>query len=348
MSIFDLIVSTEIAAYWEELSQHEAPYVGEEIWPADKKRGLSLKWLKGSKGLPIVLKTSAFDAAAIARPRIAFEKLSTEMPYFKESKYVDEEMRQELNMVIETGNQNYIDAVVNNVFDDQIELIRGARATRERMRMMALTTGVIAMSANGQSFNYDYQLPEDHKGNAETVWSDVENSDPINDITVALDKVEADTGIRPTRAMCNSTVWKNLRQNKAIKNSIYVLTNGAVSRISDAQLKQYIEDETGLSVYKNDKQFIDENGVAEKFCPDNTFVMFPGTALGKTWFGTTPAESDLMTSKVANVAIVDTGVAITTVEHADPVNVETIVSMICLPDFPLADQVFILDTEATN
>ena len=78
--------------------------------------------------------------------------------------------------------------------------------------------------------------------------------------------------------------------------------------------------------------------------PANTFVMFPDGDLGKTWFGTTPEESDLMTSAVANVSIVDTGVAITTIEHADPVNVETKVTMITLPSFEEADKVYIMDT----
>ena len=94
----------------------------------------------------------------------------------------------------------------------------------------------------------------------------------------------------------------------------------------------------------NDMRYVDENESTIKFMPTDTFVMFPDGNLGTTWFGTTPAESDLMASSVANVSITDTGVAITTVEHADPVNVETIVSMICLPSFEAANQVFILDT----
>ena len=87
-------------------------------------------------------------------------------------------------------------------------------------------------------------------------------------------------------------------------------------------------------------------GNSMKFMPANTFVLFPDGDLGNTWFGTTPAESDLMGGSVANVSIVDTGVAITTAKHVDPVNVETIVSQICLPSFEMADQVFILDTTA--
>lgn len=341
MTIFDLIKSQELAAYWTELSQDKDPYVGEELFPSDKKRGLDLKWIKGSKGLPVVLKTSAFDVAAIPRTRIGFEKLSAEMPYFKESMYIDEELRQDLNMVLETGNQAYIDSVINNVFDDEMKLLDGARASRERMRMMALTTGTIAMTANGQNYSYDYNVS--HKGDAAVSWSDTANADPIEDLRLAQQSVLDDTGVKPTRAICNSVTWRQLRNNQKILKAIFVLTEG-VGSISDKKLKEYLLDELELDVVINDKRYVDEQGAQKKYVPDETFVLFPEGDLGKTWFGTTPAESDLLSSSVANVSIVDKGVAITTSQSVDPVNVETIVSMICLPSFEAADQVYILDT----
>ena len=79
------------------------------------------------------------------------------------------------------------------------------------------------------------------------------------------------------------------------------------------------------------------------FVPDDTFILFPEGALGNTWFGTTPEESDLMGGRTANVSLTDVGVAVTTMEKADPVNVETKVTMICLPSFEAADQVVIAD-----
>lgn len=344
MTIFDLVAAQEITAYWEELVQDEAPYPCEELFPDDKKRGLKLSWLKGSKGLPVVLKTSAFDVHAIPRPRIGFEKLSAEMPFFKESMYIDEELRQELNMVLETGNQAYIDSVMNRIFDDQMQLLRGARASRERMRMMALTTGVVSMANNGQAFTYDYQVPATHKTTVTTSWSNINSADPIEDMRVAKELISDETGAEITRAMCDGVTWRNIRNNVNIQKKIYVLSNG-VGSISDDRLRQYIMDEVGISVMINDKRYRDENGNTLKFMPSNTFVMFPDGALGNTWFGTTPEESDLMTSNAANVSITDTGVAVTTIQKADPVNVETKVTQICLPSFEQADKVYILDTE---
>ena len=343
MTIFDLVQAPELTAYWETLSQDEAPYPCEELFPDDKKRGLQLSWIKGSRGLPVVLKTSAFDVNAIPRPRIGFDKLVTEMPYFKESTYIDEELRQELNMVLETGNQAYIDSVMTHVFDDETNLLRGAAASRERMRMMALTTGVVTMSNNGQTFSYDYGVT--HKGDAATAWSSHATADPIEDIRKAIETVGDDTGATITRAMCDGATWRDIRNNEAIAKKIYVLSNG-VGAVSDRALREYLLEELGIEVMINDKRYVNESGTTQKYMPANTFVMFPDGQLGKTWFGTTPAESDLMGGNAANVSITDTGVAVVTHQVVDPVNVETIVSQICLPSFEMADQVYILDTTA--
>ncbi|MDE7431372.1 MAG: major capsid protein [Lachnospiraceae bacterium] len=346
MTIFDLMQSQELVAYWEELIKDEAPYPCEELFPDDKKRGIKLEWIKGARGLPIVLKTSAFDASAVPRGRIGFDHLETQMPYFKESTYIDEELRQELNMVLETGNQAYIDSVVNRIFDDEMRLLRGARASRERMRMMALTSGVIIMVANGQAFTFDYNLT--HKATVSKSWSDYKNSDPIEDIRIAKEEIEQETGCVITRAMCDSKTFRDLRNNEKIKNEIYADRQN-IGAITNQMLRNYIADQLdGLKVAVNDKRYKDENEETQKFMPDDTFVMFPDGALGKTWFGTTPAESDLQAGNAANVTITDMGVAVTTVQKVDPVNVETIVSMICLPSFESADEVCIIDTKAAT
>lgn len=346
MTIFDLMTSENLASYWNELTQDEAPYPCEELFPDDKKLGLDLKWLKGAKGLPVVLNMSAFDVHAIPRERIGFEKLYAEMPFFKESTYIDEELRQQLNMVLETGNNAYIDSVMSKIFDDETRLLRGARARREQMRMMVLTTGVVSMASNGQSLTFDYGVSNTQKGNATASWSDHTNSDPIEDIRLAQQAIYDETGVKPTRGMIDQASWRHLRNNEKIKKEIFVLTNG-VGAINDRRLADYIADQLdGLVLVVNSKRYINDAKQKVSFMPANTLVLFPEGKLGNTWFGTTPEESDLMSSGVANVSIVDTGVAITTLKKTDPVNVETKVTMICLPSFEMADHIYILSTVA--
>lgn len=342
-SIFDLVRSDAIVAYWETLSTQQPPYLGEELFPSQQKLGLDLKWIKGAKGLPIVLLPSAYDVKAKKRDRIGFDKLSAEMPFFKESSMIDEELRQQLNMVIATGNQAYIDSVTNSVFDDEMRLLVGARAQRERMRMQALTTGAISISANGQDYDYDYQIPENHKGTVSTPWSDP-SAAIIDDIRESLQTIEDDTGNRPTRAICSPKTWAYFRKNTEIRNAIN--GNDANSPVKDSRIKDYISEELELEIVSYGKKYKDENGQEQKFVDDDLFVMFPSGALGTSWFGTTPEQSDLMSGTAANVTITDTGVAVTTTKETDPVNVDTKVSMIFLPSFESADEVFILDVSA--
>lgn len=343
MTIFDLVKAPEIASYWKEMVQDAPPYLGETLFPPQKKLGLNLSWLKGKKGLPVALKLSAFDVKAVPRQRIGMEKMSTDMPFFKESMYVDEELRQELNKVMESGNSLYIDAVMNRIFDDSTTLIEGARVARERMRMQLITTGEISLASNGQAYDYDYGLDATtQKVDSSAKWSNT-NADIVGDIRGWQDTIEDATGVRPNRAVCSRKTWSYMLKNLPIKKTIAVLSDGT-EYLSDNKLKTYLSEELDLTVTVYSKRYMADNGTAAKYIPDDTFILLPPGNLGNTWFGTTPEESDLMASNtVENVAIVDTGVAVTTMKHEDPVNVEIKVTQICLPDFPTADQIVIAD-----
>lgn len=344
MSIFDMVTAPELTAYWETLSKDQPPYLGETLWPNQKKLGLDLKWLKGANGSPVVLKPSAFDVGVVPRPRLGFDRVSTNMPFFKESMYIDEELRQQLNLVLETGNKAYIDSVMNRIFNDNVRLLSAARVRREQMRMMALTTGTIAIEANGQKYDYDFGVPTTHKGNSRKAWSNPD-ADILADIRGWQDIVEDDTGTRPTRAVCDQKTWLNIKKNTAISKAIYVMAGGDIL-VSDNRVKALLMDELGLEVTVYSKIYTGDDGLPARFIPEDTFVLMPTGNLGFTWFGTTPEESDLLSSGVANVSVTDTGVAVCTMKKADPVNVETKVSMISLPSFEAADQIFIADVSA--
>lgn len=347
MTIFDIITAGEITSYWENMTKDRAPYLGETLFPVRKQLSLDLKWIKGSAGLPVVLTPSAFDAKAIMIERAGFDKLSTQMPFFKQGAYIDEEIRQQLNMVMDSGNQSYIDTITGKVFDDKTRLLEGAAAQRERMRMMALTTGAIAITANGQSYAYDYGVPATHKVETSVAWSNPQ-ADIGADIEAWMDKIEEDTGVRPTRAVCRSSTFKYFLSNEKFKKAIYILSNGQATITKD-QMRNYISNNYGLDITTYDKKYKAEDGTPTNYVPADTFVIFPTGNLGYTNFGTTPEESDLMSNpNIANVSITDTGVAVTTTKQADPVQVETKVSMVTLPSFEMADQIIIADVSHTD
>jgi hypothetical protein len=90
----------------------------------------------------------------------------------------------------------------------------------------------------------------------------------------------------------------------------------------------------------------DEDKVAHKFVPDGYVALIPAGEIGSTWYGTTPEEADLMGSGKAEVAIVNTGVAITRVIEEHPVNINTFASEIVLPSYERMDEVALIKVVA--
>ena len=343
MNFFELVTSSNLVAYWLEKDLNNVT-VGDQLFPFKKEIGIKLDWIKGANNQPVGLRLSAYDSKSIRRDRQGIEKVETEMPFFKESMVVDEQMRQQLNTLLQTNNEALIRSIIARIFDDEIKLIKAAYETVERVRMQLLTTGTITLASNGQSYSYDYGMPAANKRTVQTSWS-AANADPIKDITDAQN-VARQNGYKLTRAMCNSNCLNALINNTAIKNRLYVLAQGNITITVD-EIRRYIEQTTGIVIYVNDNGYVNESGVFTTYFADDVFVLMPDGPLGETHFGTTPEESDLMTGATdAEVSLVNNSVAVTTSKQIDPVNVETKVSMVMLPSFEMADGVFIIDTTA--
>ena len=340
-SLYELITSSNLVAYW--LEQNLNTYrMGDQLFPYQKEIGCEIDWVKGANGQPVGLRLSAYDAKSIRRDRQGVEKYKTEMPFFKESMVVDEKMRQQLNTLLQTQNENLIRTIVARIFDDQIRLITAAFETIERMRMQILTTGALSLSSNGQSYTYDYGMPAANKITVTTGWGNA-SADPIKDITDAQKAARA-KGYKLTRAICNSNVLELLTANTNLAKRIFALSGGNIA-ITSAEIKNYLETETGIVIAVNDEGYIDEStGNFVTYFADDTFVLIPDGTLGKTHIGVTPEESDLMNATTdAEVNLVNNGIAVTSFRLKDPVNVENKVSMVALPSFEMADAVFVLD-----
>lgn len=343
-TIFDYFSSKALAAYYNTklADANTQPYLGDELFPARKKMGLNLKFIKGAKGLPTTLSLSAFDVKSTKKDRIGFQSVQTKMPFFKNDMLIDEELRQELLIAIEAGNADYIDTILRNIFDDTITLLDAAAVSRERMRMQLLSSGAISLANNGQAYTYDYGIGNDQKPSPQTAWN-VNGADPLSDIIAWQDVIENKGYARPSRAITSRAVLRILMKNAGIKEAIYVMSQGKVT-LTEANVKDYFREHAGIEIAVYDKKYMNESGVATRYIPDDLFILIPDGDLGNTWFGTTPEEADLRSGATdAEVSIVDTGVAVTTTKTTDPVSVDTKVSQVVLPSFEAADQIIIAD-----
>ena len=339
--IYDLVTSKALASYWTVASQYRSPYFGESKFPNKKKLGLKLEFVKGAKNAPVMLYPSALDAKVIPISRQGFSVQSEKMPFFKNSMLVNEEMRQELNMIAES-NDTAIKTIVDRIYDDEMTLLENASLTREILRMQALTTGMISVNANGQALSYDYGMPVANKETPNTLWTNAQSADPIADINAWKLQISSKTGTELTEGLLNSVTLNLIQKAKAVKDMAFANIANTPASLSTARTLQILKEETGITFYVYDKGY-DNNGTFTKFVSDGTVVLMPESDLGSTWFGTTPEESDLMggVGTKASVNIVDTGVAVATYKEGDPVTVVTKVSEIVLPSFEMADQVII-------
>ena len=351
----ETISPAAIAANWTEATSNRIPYLGETLFPAKKKAGLDLAWIKGNKGVPVTLMPSAFDAKATFRDRIGVEKVETEMPFFREGYKLKEKDRQEILRALDT-NDPYVREVIARVFDDAQNLIEGALVVPERMIMQLLfpiggEVG-ITIKANGVDYTYEYDANDVWKGTnyfpltGQSLWTAAGTADPFADIQTAKDAVAAKGGLI-RYAVMNSTTFRLLRNMTNVKNRFLTSTGATIGYLSDKDIANVLKDTLDLEgVIVYDKQYANENKVVSKFVPDGYVSLLPDGPLGNTWRGTTPEEADLMGKAVANVSIVENGIAITQETTVNPVNVNTYASEIVLPSYERMDEVAVLKVTA--
>ena len=352
MNIRDAYTSKAIALVNTEVASNRIAYLGAGLFPAKKKMGLDLKWIKTSKGLPVSLAPSNFDAVSTLRSREGFKLTETEMAFFRESMLVKEADEQEI-MRVQDSTDPYAAEVLSRIFDDANTLVDGANVVPERMIMQLLAPSdgspKISIEANKVTYAYNY----DPNGTYKTKnfaslttdtdkWSDTTNSDPMGDIATALDAVETETGERPSIMIVSRKTMDYLKQNAKIKSAILAQNTTATVFMNDNRVKEVFSNELGIRIIVYSKQYKKEDGTAEKFYPDGFATLIPDGALGNTWYGTTPEERTLMGSGEADVSIVNTGVAVAVTTTSDPVHTKTTVSEIVLPSYERMDSTYVI------
>ena len=215
----------------------------------------------------------------------------------------------------------------------------------------------INIEADGVKYDYNYDpdgtyREKNYKALTGTaMWSDTENSDPIEDVSNAQDSVEDETGTRPSLLLISKKTMGYLVKNKNLRSYILAQNLTANIRMNEARVKEIFSAELGVTVVVYNKKYKDEAGITHQFYPDGMATLLPDGDLGNTWYGTTPEERTLIGSPTADVSIVDTGIAVAVTITNDPVNTKTTVSEIVLPSYPRMDETYVLkvydDTAAT-
>lgn len=354
MRLIDVYSAKALAAYFTHAHSNDKPYLGLTLFPRKKKMGLDLKWIKGYKGLPTMLKPSAFDTKSTGRGKLKMNDVRTEMPYFKEHVMVDEEDEQEIIRVQE-ANDPYAQQVLDHIYTKADDLIESADVVLERMiwSLLAPEDGKpgIDIVSNGAGYIYNYDETGEYKAKnfveltGTDMWSDTENSDPIEDVQTIIDKALSNGVILKAMVISPKTM-KYFVKNKKIAS--YVLAQNSTANIlmNKTRVREIFKSELDIEIIVYEKLYTDYDGNEKAFYPDTMATFLPVGALGNSWYGTSPTERKALGSKDANVSQVNTGVNIMVTQEHDPENTKTVVDQIVLPSFERMDSVYLIKHSA--
>lgn len=122
-------------------------------------------------------------------------------------------------------------------------------------------------------FSIDYSIPTDNLPTVTTAWSDT-SADIIGDIAAAIIAITKSGGIRPTRAVINSTVMSYLIKNTGIQ-ALLNASNAITQVAAEGALKKFF----GLEWILDDEMYVDDSDAVTNFITDDDCLLIPAAAV---------------------------------------------------------------------
>ncbi|MBE6721842.1 MAG: phage capsid protein [Ruminococcaceae bacterium] len=349
-----MFTANAVANDWTTAYSNEIPYLGSAFFAPRKKTGLTVSWLKGTKGLPVAINLSSFDAKPTFRDRAGVSRSETELAFFRESMIVKEKDIQDLMEVQNRdANDPFVQDVLNRIFDDAGTLRDGAMVVPEIMAFSLLApvdgSPIINLTGkDGASYTMNYDADGTWKAKHYTaltgtnLWSDTANSKPLSDIRTIKRNALKENGTVLSTAIMSQATFDNLPENAQIKSAILAQNATANIFMDDNLLAQFLRIKCGIDIIVYDKMYKGIDGTAHPFMPDGYVTFLPaGGSVGTMWYGMTPEERSARQAG-NQLAIFNTGITITvsTTKEA-PYQTITTASEILAPSYERMDEVYV-------
>lgn len=339
----DFINSKEIALYLKELPQEDT--IDQSLFPIKKQMSTNIEFAKGSKKKAVILRQSTFDVTAKVRALSAeLNVLKKEMPFFKEAMGINETIRRDLINAMNANNQNLVDALIEQVFENYAVLKEGAKIAMKRMRTQLIQNGEINITSTDGDIVVDYGVPSNHKITISTGKWNTAGADIVGDIKKYQKLLVKENYPKPNiMLMTEATFDATFMINTAIKGAILSGYTTNFPILGQQDYLDYIKRVCGVTIiFLEDSVYYTEDGEANAYYEDKKITFMSGSTLGNTVYGVTPEEYDkVYGSGKLDTTMID-NIAITTMVKEDPVSVDVKVSMIGIPSFERADEVLFI------
>ncbi len=330
----ELLTPRDLIDYTKERAQE--PYMGEYLFPEDKKEALEIDMVKGASNLPVSAKVHAFDTEAEIGSREGAEVFTQDLALIKKKIKIPEKT---IIALESPRNDREEEDMIKNIFRDVDNLVASVRTRVECMRMEALSTGKIVINENGVKASIDYGMPAEHK--TSKTW--LSGSPAIlEDMEQMVETIVDDTGFTPVRALTSKKNLSAILRDERIRAAVFGVNSSKLLTV--AELNAFLAQQKlpQIAIYDKKYRIQDSKGKysAKRFLPENAFVMMPEGKMGDTFYGVTAEELELRRN--SDVEISEVGkIIVCQYNTIDPVAKWIKAVATALPSFPYADQVFV-------
>lgn len=320
--------------------------LGAAFFPARKKIGIDLEWLKTHKGLNVELMPSALDALPVIRQRGTVDVQQQQMMFYRETMQIKEKDMIALAQ-IESINAPVARQIYENIYDDANELIDGAEIAAEAARIQLLYQPAIYVAGDNINVMFDYDPAGtwalNNTDSVTTAWSDTDNSTPLSDLNDLINKARL-AGREPKYIVMSPATFTDLKKNAEVIGAIISVASGVIRFADDDTVREVIRRVLGVEVIVYAKRYRAAAGQEKAFFPDGVVSLICYETLGNTWYGSTPEERTTFMNKNVDISLYDNRIAVCVdKKFGPPSQVVTSASQMLLPSYENMDGVFVLN-----
>lgn len=290
---------------------------------------LSFRFTRGAGGLTQAAEYRAYDAEAPIGSRPGVTRVSGELPPISRKIRLGEYDR--LRQRALGADQ----AIRTAILSDAENMTRSVAARIEKARGDALVTGSVTIAENGVIATVDFGRAAGHTVNANTLWSDLVNSKPVDDLDSWSGTYSDTNGVAPGAIVMSKRLFGFLARNAQVKN---VASAGGItpSIVSSSTVRDVLDAYDLPPIYIIDSKIL-IGTTATRIIPDNRVLLLPapgddgnpeGTDLGATQWGTT---SESLEPEYGLTGGAEPGIVAGSYKDNDPVAIWTKSAAISIP-----------------
>ncbi len=317
--------------------------LGDQLFPERLTEELTFAYLKGAGGGAVMAHVTGHNSEAPLVGRKGIETVRGQIPAIKQKRYQDA-----LTLIrLQSADALMRSAAVREIFDDVTNARLGIAARVEKLRMDALSAGVVSgLTEEGLVYSVDYGVPAGHKETlaGADLWTDPA-SKPLADLEAWQNTMVADTGQPMANAVTSTAVINAFRSHESVREAIWGVNKAR--RVTAAEADEFLRQQNLPTFVPYDlmvaQEAVDGTRTGVRLWPNNRLTLIPalaGAGVGRTHRAPTAEEA---VRSIAEGTIVIDGFRIAIhvyVSTNDPKGVVTLGVASTFPSFERADHVF--------